>query len=151
MSYILHKKLILPKICMSGETEKLKQILLCKITQLFFFFFLNQVLALVFVFRSLELGSYFQWEIFACCCFDILFVSSIVDTVYVLLDARVRLITTTREILEQWLRHKVNLTWKFVSSKIYSIILLFLLFFFFNISLLCFIFQWGIRKALVSN
>lgn len=37
---------------MSGETEKLKQILRCKITQ--------QVLA--FVFYSLELGSYFQWE-----------------------------------------------------------------------------------------
>lgn len=55
---------------MSGETEKLKQILLCKITQ--------QVLASVFY--SLELGSYFQWEIFACCCFDILFVRSIVDT-----------------------------------------------------------------------
>lgn len=88
MLCVLQKKQILPKIRVPVETEKLMQMLLCKtiwhcFVDIFFFFFgwLVSFLAFdlfffflirswLFFIHGLELGSYFQWEIFAFCCFE---------------------------------------------------------------------------------
>ena len=74
--------------------------------------------------------------------------SSEVGTVYVLLDAGVRVITTSRETREQWLGHQVNPIGKFVSFNLYTVVSPFFFKIYFS---LCFIFSVGISKALVSN